>query len=232
MTTANQLISDALFDLGVLGGAETVNGNDAMLGLRVLNRMLDAWRQQPHMATHSTWVQFTLPGNTQTRTIGPSGQVNVARPTELEIGSFVRYQGIDQPLTIATRDQYGAEDLKTLAGSWPSAVYYEPSAPIGTLYFWPLAGSSVDVFLAVRSQLSKFADLTTDYTLPDGYEAAIVPSLAERLARPFERVASPDLKLEAANARRALKRTNAKVPELEIGQGRGQSRLGAFLGGK
>lgn len=232
MTTANQLISDALVLIGVLGGAETVNGNDAVTGLRVLNRMLDAWRQQPNMATHSAWVQFTLPANTTTRTIGPSGQINVARPIKLELGCFTRYQGIDNPLTVVERDQYANVDLKSEAGSWPSSVYYEPASPIGTLYFWPLAGSNVEVFLAVRTQLTKFANLTTDYTLPDGYESAIVASLAERLAPVFERPVPPDVRAEASSARRALKRANAKVPTLDMDGQQLQSRLGAFLGGQ
>ena len=183
MTTANTIIADAMGSLGIIGSADAVSGNDAVVCLRVLNRMLDAWRQQPLMATHSAWVNFTLPASTQTRTIGPAGQVVNERPIKIEIGGYTRIAGLDQPLTVIGRDEYGQISQKTTVGSsWPSHVYYEASSPAGTLYFWPLAAAAVSVYLPVRSQLTEFANLTTEYVLPDGYEAALVPSLAEKIA--------------------------------------------------
>ena len=232
MTTANTLIADALGSLGVLGSSgASVNGNDLTLSLRVLNRMLDAWRQQPNMATHAAWVSFTLPANTATRTIGPSGQVDTVRPISLEIGSYSTFGGIDRELRTMERDQYAAIENKALAVTYPEHVYLEAASPLGTLYFWPLAGSAVTVKLAVRSQLATFADLTTDYTLPDGYEAAIVPSLAEKLAPYFERAVPPIVARDAAAGRAAIKRSNAKVPTLDMGERR-PSGYSGFLSGQ
>ena len=228
MTTANTLIADALGSLGVIGSAGTLGGSDALTGLRVLNRMLDAWRLQPHMATHAAWVTFSLPSGTSTRTIGPTGQVVTARPSSIEVGGFSRIGGVDQPLSVITRDQYANAQLKTQAGGWPCCVYYEAASPNGTLYFWPLAAATI--YLPVRTHLDNFADLTTEVTLPAGYEAAIVPSLAVKLAPYFERQVPATVVMESAAARSAIKRTNASVPELDICQPV-LSGYGAFLGG-
>lgn len=217
--------------LGIIGSADVVSGNDATVSLRVLNRMIDGWTQHPFLATHSAFISFALPANTQTRTIGPSGQVVSERPIKIEIGAYTSMGGIDQPLTVIERDVYAGIDLKTSQGSWPSVVYYEPASPAGALYFWPLAGASVTVNLPVRVQVSQFADLTTEYTLPDGYEAAIVPSLAEKLAPYFERAVPAEVVRSANAARQVLKRANAKVPQMDICGRPYQSRMGAFLGG-
>lgn len=218
--------------LGLLGSSSVVAGNDALLGLRVLNRMLDAWRQQPQMATHSAWVQFALPSGATTRTIGLSGQVNVARPVEISIGSYVDVNGISRPLELIGRDQYAAITVKTTGGTWPSALYYEPSNPIGTLHFWPPAGSDTTINLAVRADLPVFATLVEDHTLPAGYEACIVPNLAVLLGPYFERAVPPDVRIEAATTRANIKRTNAIIPTLDMDRARrGRSAYGDFLAG-
>jgi hypothetical protein len=229
MTTATTLITDAMGMLGIVGSADVTSGNDLNLGLRVLNRMLDSWRQQPNMATHAAWVTFTLPGGSQTRTIGPSAQVNVARPTRIEIGAYTVSAGISNSLRALNRDQYADIDTKDGRGAWPEYVYYEAGSPTGTLYFWPVSDGDVTVNLPIRTHIADFADLTTDVTLPAGYESAITPSLAEKLAPYFERAVPLSVARDAASARMALKRTNALMPELSGVEM--NSRLGAFLSG-
>jgi hypothetical protein len=230
--TATQLIEDALSDLGVVGSADSIGGNDLLRGLRSLNRLLDSWRQQPHMAAYSPWLQIPIPANTASLTIGPTGaDFTAARPTQLEIGGFVRVNGIDQPLFVASRDEYGSVRLKTQAGSWPTWVYYEASYPNGRLYFSEVAGVGATAFIPVRTHLADFPDLTTQVNIPDGYQSAIVPNLCLLLAGPFERQVPQWIAIAASTTKNAIKRSNYTIPELDMrGMGR-MSKEAAFLAG-
>lgn len=44
MTTANEIVSDALTEIGVTSPGETLSAAEAADGLRALNRMLHAWQ--------------------------------------------------------------------------------------------------------------------------------------------------------------------------------------------
>lgn len=214
MTQAATLIKDALVDIGAIGTVETPEADDAALCLRRLNRMLDEWKLSTLQAAH--YEVFSLPAGTQTRTIGTSGQVNVTHPVRIETGSFVRIGSSDYPLHVASRDQWAAICEKTLDGAWPAWVYYESSVPLGTLNFWPQG--ACEVHLAVRSAFTAFADLTTNYTLPEGAEGAIFKNLKEILCAPYNRPLTADIVTGASNARNALKRAHYTVPELVIEQ--------------
>jgi hypothetical protein len=64
--------------------------------------------------------------------------------------------------------------------------------------------------------LTEFADLATNYSLVKGYKKALEYSLAEELA-PGIRPLDPLIVRNAANARRAIRRTNVNVPLLNTG---------------
>jgi hypothetical protein len=228
MTTAQTLIKDALVEIGAIGTIETPEADDAQLCLRRLNRMIDGWALRNLLAYHVRWETFTLPEGTQTRTIGTGGQVNVTRPVRIETGSFVRVNGTDYPLRVASRDEFAAIDLKSLGGAWPCVVYLEAASPLGILHFYPTGGC--EVHLALQTQLSQFAALTTDYTLPPGVEDAVHLSLSEILCRPYSRPLTPDLMIAARNARKALKLANYQIPELDVGS-REPHGMAGFLSG-
>jgi hypothetical protein len=230
LTTANTIIRDAMVGIGAIGTTETPGADEGALALRHLNRMLDTWKLHGLFAYAVSEQVFSLTSAMQTRTIGSGGQVNTTRPIRVETGSFVRVSSVDTPLRIASRDQWGSIDLKTLAGAPPEWVYYEATSPLGILHFWPQA--DCEVHLMLQTQLTAFADLATNYTLPPGYEEALELSLAERLCASFSRPVPADLKISAANARRAIKVANNQVPELEIPSGqRVHGSMAAFNAG-
>lgn len=230
MTTANTITRDALIEIGAIGTTETPAPDDAALALRHLNRVINALAVRGLYAYHIYEQVITLTSAMQTRTIGSGGQVNTTRPVRVETGSFVRVGTQDTPLRIATRDQWSAITTKTLPGAYPEWVYYEAASPLGVLHFWPQG--ECDVHLMLQTQLTAFAGLSTDYTLPPGYEEAYMLTLAERLCRPFSRPLTTDLMQSAANARRVLRTANFQVPELEMPTGREVlGDLGAFIAG-
>ena len=214
MTTALELITDALVTASVLGINEAVQSEDAEFALRTLNGMVDGMATGPTWAYSTSEVVYSLPANTQTRTIGPSQQINVDRPMRLETGCYTRISGIDRPLAVVDFQDYAGAALKSTQSTWPSCVYYDARWPTGMLYFWPV-GSACELHLFIHQRISEFADVSTAYNLPPAHRRALVLMLAEDLALRYGRELTPSLRLASANAQRALRRANLVVPTLK-----------------
>jgi hypothetical protein len=215
MTTANQIIDQALGVLGVKSPGVAASGNEAAQALERLNTMLDGWRTESLFAYASERVTFTLPANTETATIGPTGDFVVdPRPTRIE-GGFFTSGGLDYPIdTGLTEAEFDGISLKALSTLGPSYVFYSGDLPNGTLRFYPRASVAVVVTLNVQTQVSEFADLTTSYDLAPGYRRALAFSLAEEICSDYERQVTPATAKIAALSRRNIKRVNHVVPQL------------------
>lgn len=213
MTTANQLIERAYALLGYKDPGEALSASDADYALNALNDMIDSWTTQRLFIASVSEVVTSVSG--QTVTIGPSMTINVARPVKLEQGAFVRVSGVDYPIEWIEREQYNSISLKAVSSTIPEFGYYDAAMPTGLIYLWPYSTTPIALHLQLQVQLTEFADLATDYTLAPGYRKAISYSLAEELA-PGVRELSPMLIKQAALARQAIKRTNARVPVMSL----------------
>jgi hypothetical protein len=218
MTTARTLTREAMEEIGACGFGETPEASATDLAFRRLNDMIDGWRNHSLLTYHIGWQSVALTPSMQTRTIGTGGQINVARPTRIDVGSYVVVGSESYDLKQVTRDEWASIAEKTLTGDRPYVFYYEPSSPLGVVHFWPQA--TCTAYLALPTVLSTFADLSTEYTFPPGYKDAIVLSLAEKLCRPFNRPIPGTLRADAGNARNRIKRANLQVPQLDMPDGR------------
>jgi hypothetical protein len=231
-TTANSIIRRALGHLGIVALGQTVKPGDAADCLIALNTMLDGWAVENLYAYATQTITGTLPANTQTRTIGPTGQlVATPRPVRLEDGCFFSVGGIDYPLDTINEAEFNSIGLKAVSSLGPRWVFYNPTLPNGVLHFHLRAAASVALSLVVQQRISSFASLTQQYTLPPGYERALVFSLAEEVAASYEREVPPTVARNAAMARRNIKRVNVVVPQLDVGGCDGRSHLERFLEG-
>jgi hypothetical protein len=80
---------------------------------------------------------------------------------------------------------------------------------------WPTPTVDTNDLVIYRpDQLSEFADLTTEYQVPNGYEEALVYNLAIRLAAPFGRQIPPDVDMMAKKSLANIKRANTKMADL------------------
>jgi hypothetical protein len=210
MTTAQQIATAALEDIGVADPASTPSAGDSVLCLRRLNRIIDSWSTQRLYAHSTIDVSATLNGSSLT--IGASQDLDTPRPVRLEPGCYITVGEVDYPLEVLTEAQYNGIHMKSVDAGWPRYCFYDAASPTGTVYFWP-AGSGV-VHLMVKAQVSQFANLTTDYTLTPGVELALVMTLAESIAPVFERKLPLEYMRAAANARRVMRRANVEVPQL------------------
>lgn len=218
MATANQIIRQALMKLGIVGPGDPVKAADADDCLIALNTMLDAWRTESLYAYVTTRVTGTLPSNTESRTIGPAGNfVLDPRPVRIEDGSFYTSGTIDYPMRGISEAEFNSIGLKAVTSLGPDYFWYSPAATTGTIRFYPRSSASITVTLICQVQLSAFATLTTVYALPPGYERALVFSLAEEIAADYEREIPRTVAMNAAAARRNIKRGNIVIPQLDVG---------------
>ena len=103
---------------------------------------------------------------------------------------------------------------KTLSGSLPTMLFYDPTftAGLGAIYLWPQPSDTTNqLILYLDTALATFADLTTAYQLPPGYRDALAFSLAARLATPYGRSVSPELTMKADKAVNLIKRGNVTL---------------------
>jgi hypothetical protein len=230
-TSAAIISRAALGKLGINSPGEALRPEDGSTCLEALNRILDAWRLERLYAYATTDVTHTVVSEAQTLTIGPGGNIDTQRPERFEAGCYFSWGGLDFELIEITEAEYNRITLKSVGGLGPTWFDYTPSLPLGTLRFFPRIPSSAVLRMPVQVHLTEFADLTTLYTLPAGYERALVFTLAEEVAADYEREIPPTVARNAAAARRILKRANHKVPQLVVGEGDLTTQESRFIRG-
>lgn len=212
MTTARDLIADALGDIGVLDPNETMTAEQAQHGLRTLNRVIDSWNARRLHVYAVRDVVATFAGGSAT--IGPGGTIDTPHPLRLEPGCYYVKSGISYPLPLWSREDYNARVLKAQAGEYPQGIYYDRAIP-GMVYVWPVPSAPIEYHLQVLLPLADFADLDTDYALPAGYQDALFWSLCERLPAGYNLPVNPESNTNAAAARAVIAKNNAVVPVLD-----------------
>jgi hypothetical protein len=217
MATALEIIESAMGKLGLFGPGDTVSPEDADTCLKRLNAIVDSWDNEGVFAYTTTNTVFTLPANTNSRTIGPAMQINMVRPLKILRGSFSRLDGRDYPLDPITEAEYNQISLKSTIGSVaPTVCFYDGATPTGIVYFWPVSATSVEVHLVTPEVGGAATDLTTNYVFPPGYQRALEYALAVDIAPDFDQEPTPMVIGQAANLKRALKRSNARVPQMNM----------------
>lgn len=216
MTTATEIITEAMRHLGMLNAGETPNADDADACLTALNTLVDAWNLPSLTQYTTTDGTANLAGGATSLTIGPGQTINVTRPGRIEVGSWARAGDIDYELEQITEAEYNAISIKNLAGFVPRVFYYDPGTTTGTIYYWPAPAATVVVHHPLALQFTAFANLTTDYSFPQGYRRAFVFNLAKEVAPMFtEQGPSPFVVAQAALSLRLVKRANHQVPQLD-----------------
>jgi hypothetical protein len=215
MATATQIISQALGLLAIKDPSETISGPELSGALDRLNVMLDALRLDS--LTAYSLARVTANVSAATATIGPAGTfVLDPRPVRLELGCFFTSANVSYPIDIIDADTYDRIPVKTNGALGPSVVYFDKAWPAGTLYFYPVPSAAISVTLLVQTQIASFADLTTNVSLPSGYQQFLAYELALELAPDYEVTISPQLMMRAQGAKRAVMRVNSRAPVLRL----------------
>lgn len=212
--TGQDLVKQALQELGVLNATENPNGEDATFGLAKLNRLFDLWNADPRTSFATTFDPFDLVPNTNPHTIGPDGDwETILRPPELLAATLIVSSTLRQPITLQSREWWLAQTDRSTTSDMPTDGYYDPSFPEGRLYLWPVPSTAYQVELASRGLMAAMS-LTDRVQLAPGYADAVIKTLAETLAAPM-RVSMPDGLMDGARRARAIIfAANRHIPDL------------------
>lgn len=159
------------------------------------------------VATPATFT-FTIPGN-----------FKIDRPLRIT-NAFTRITafggtGLDYPIQVATsEDQYTAIGYKSVAGPWPIALFYQPTYPLGNIFFYPNPSGGGVLHLWTDNIFSQFASLTQSVNMPQGYARALIKNLALELAPEYGKGASALLVRQAREAKQLIQQLNAEPQAL------------------
>lgn len=212
MTTALTLITDALLEIGAHDAGQAVPAEDAALSLRLLNRIMGRWSNSPAMFPVIPEQSVTMTG-AASYVIGPS--TSLVRPLRVDRATFILGE-VECPVNVLNRAEWDRIAVKDVDGGPVSDVWYEASNTNGRVYVHPKAPSGT-LKIEGATKVATFAGLSTEVDLPEGYESAIVLTLALDLAGPFRVQPPADLRQRAAGAVRAIKRMNTEALLVSVG---------------
>lgn len=235
MPTALDLIEAAALKLGAKQTGEALTSDEATDGLSILNSMLDNWAINSLMVYQIVQNSYSWTADQQSRTIGTGGDFNATRPVRIEDGTYFRYSNIDSPVKIIrNRGNYDTIASKTVKSTYPEVLFYDPAFPLGVLYAFPVPSNTLTLFLNTWQTLQNFSNLTTNLSLPPGYQWAIEHNLAVALEPVFVVPAPENVIREAGKSKADLIRINNRpiLSQTEVSyvlSGRGRSDIEAGI---
>ena len=228
------MFTDSLRILGILGSGEAEPvAEDTEVCRRTMNRMLGQWNTRKRYAYFIRQQSFAFVNSQESYSIGTAANAanfvvsSGGRPNKIESAQIV-FTNASPPLQMNMKiinfDQYQRIQIPALSSEFPNTLYYQPTFPNGTLWFWPAYPSETtfEVNLAWWNQFLTVAqgDESTDVPLADGYEDAIVLSLAEKLYPAYpKRSDIAEIKRQAGDARANIQSLNVPPPVISSTDG-------------
>lgn len=219
MTSALDLITDALEWIGSYAPGETISDPDAERCLSKLNDMLDQWSNESLSCYAYSQQSGTLIPGQQAYTIGTSGGANfpITRPLKLMSGPGAAYtidtNGNKYQMSVVTIEEWQliANSTNLSQSNFPDTLFYDPQFPLGILNFNPYPNIGYVAHWTSLLQLTDFTSLASVVTLPPGYKDALQTNLAIKIW-PYFKEGMPDAwrVQEAKDAKGTVKRTNMR----------------------
>jgi hypothetical protein len=186
--TRDQIITSALYKLGVLELGQTPDATTVSNCAMNLNLMIKQWM----IDGIKVWcvVEYTLPlvNGQNSYTIGPSGNLVADKSLRL-VQAFLRNisvsPAIDTPMQIISKQEYNILGSKDSTGT-PNSVMHDVNTTYSTVYVYLTPDSTVATNYQMHLVVQKpIDDLTTSSSVPNfpnEWMLALVWGLADQLA--------------------------------------------------
>jgi len=234
MSTARDLITLTLKNSGITGVGQTPSAEDINDAMVHLNDMITQWARRRWLVYHLVDVVFQATG-ALSYSIGAGGDIDVARPDQIESAFFRQITGggpntVDYPLDVLySREEYNRIALKDMP-AFPSMLFYDSGYPLGNVFLWPVPSNLYEIHLSLKASLQTFTNLTNNIVFPPEYNEALRLNLGVRLRIAYQMPSDPGLNALAKVALNTLKNSNAQIPTLQMPRAlRGVSRPYNYL---
>lgn len=214
MTTARDIIKNALQLGGVITKNESPTGDEYDDALFTLNAMLSSWSNEALLTYYQEQESFPLTSGVGAYTIGTGATFNTAKPIKI-VTAFARLADIDYDLTIITGtdfDEYITQ--KNLTGV-PEYLFFDNNYPVATIKIWPIPTSTYTLFIRSEKELTQFPTLDTDVILPPGWELALYTNLSSLIMPTYGQPVNPKVEDMALNSLGAIKLAVAKNKSMD-----------------
>lgn len=213
------------YDAGTFAGTVT-NGSPTITGATVPSDMVVGGDLSgAGIATGATILAFNAGAGTVTMSAngtaspGPQqiaytipGDFKVARPLRIT-NAFTRIytqgSGLDYPMEIVDQGRYVDIGFKAIQAPWPIVLWYNPTYPLGTLFFYQNPSGTAEVHLYTDNILTNFSSLTQSVSMPQGYKRMVKRMLARELAPEYGAIWTPQQERLAKEAYDYVKSLNA-----------------------
>lgn len=216
MTTARDLIQDAMEKLGVYAPGEAMSDPDASRGLVILDNMLNSWQQEYLYSYQEVETTINLVVNQSAYVIGtattPTPDIVAQRPMRITQGpgeATATISATDTPVDVVS-PLVGSVAAVAGASGTPTILYYEPSLPNGILHVVPIPDNAGTLVFQAWAPLLTFASLDTpDVSLAPAMRETLQCNLAVYMKSYFSDVVVPvAVATMAAVGKDNLSRTN------------------------
>ncbi len=220
-TTANTLIQRALQLIGVIAAGENPTSDDLADGLVTLNDMVNAWALEPLTIFTEQRVTAALSASTQNYTIGAGATISTPRPLWVPNAGIIPSGATNElPINLLSDDQWAGIAIKSLTSVFPTAMYYNydfnATTGYGLVAVWPIPTTTPTLVLYLPEAVTAFADGTTSYKFPPGYERMLRFNLAVELAPEYGRQVDPAVGAIAMQSKGNIKRANNREQDLIV----------------
>ncbi len=218
--TALSLITASMRLLNIVESGELPSTDEANDALTAFQWMVDSWNADSLSIFTMSAADYPLTLGKQTFTLGPGGDFNATRPSQIVGMSSILLNNptnpVEVPIDMYSMAQWQTQvPVKNVSGTFPLICYDDGGSPLRTLSFWPIPNSQPNnVRIYAWQSLICPATLQTILNFPPGYARAFAYNLALELAPQFGAQIHPAVAKTAVESLATIKTQNA--PDLHL----------------